>query len=175
MQMLGVQQQVMAAQLPIVSPEHIYKSIAGLVRDANLGSPADYVTDPETLKDPQTGQMPPQPPSAEEQKAQAELQMQAAKLQGEQQMQAQKLDAMREEAMLKAQLARQVAETEAQLARDKAEFEAQQARDKFEFEKVLAVEKLQFEERRSQADAARRDKETDAKVSANRPGGKLDE
>src|SRR4249919_212956 len=175
MQMLGVQQQVMMSQLPIVTPEHIYKSIAGLVRDANLGSPADYVLDPETLKDPQTGEMPPQPPSADEQKAQAEMQMQAAKMQGDQQLQAQKLDGMRQEAMLKADLARQVAETDAQLARDKAEFEAQQARDKFEFEKQLAVEKLRFEERRSQADAARRDKETDAKVSANRPGGKLDE
>jgi hypothetical protein len=175
MQMLGIQQQVMAAQLPIVSQEHIYKSIAGLVRDANLGSPADFVADPETLKDPQTGQMPPQPPSPEEQKAQAELQLQQAKMQGDQQIQAQKLDGMREEAMLKAQLAQQVAETEAQLARDKAEFEAQQARDKFEFEKALALEKLAFEERRSERDAARRDYETDAKVSKNREGGKLDE
>lgn len=175
MQMLGVQQQVMMAGLPIVGPEQIYKSISGLVKDASLGSPSDFVIDPETLKDPQTGQMPPQPPSAEEQKAQAEMQMQAAKMQGDQQLQAQKLDAMREEAALKADLARQVAETDAQLARDKAEFEAIQAREKFEFEKQLAMEKLAFEERRSQADAARRDKETDAKVSANRPGGKLDE
>lgn len=174
MQMLDIQERCMMAGLPIVSPEHIYKSISGLVKDANLGSPADFVADPSS---PEVKQQMAQPkePSPEEQKAQAEMQLQAAKMQGEQQLQAQKLDAMREEAAVKADLARQVAETDAQLAREKAMFEAQQARDKFEFEKELAVEKLQFEERRAASDAARRDKETDAKVSANRPGGKLDE
>jgi hypothetical protein len=173
--LLQIQRECMVGGLPIVGPEQIYKSIAGAVKDMNLGSPADFVIDPETLKDPNTGEMPPPPPSPQEQQMQAEMQMQAAKLQGEQQIQQQKIAAMQEEAALKAQLARDVAEQDAQLAQQKAMFEAQQATAKFEFEKELAMQKLAFEERRSQREAARKDYETESKVSANRPGGKLDE
>jgi uncharacterized membrane protein YqiK len=171
MTLLQVQREVMMAGLPIVTPEHIYKSISGLVKDASLGSPNDFVADPSS-EEVQAKMAEPPPPSPEEQKMQAEMQMQAAKMQGEQQLsaakmqaeqqtQAAKLDAMREEAALKAQLARDVAEQDAQLATQKAMFEAQQATAKFEFEKELAVEKLAFEERRAAREADRRDKETD--------------
>lgn len=153
---------------PLVTDENIYNNLAAICKDAGL-QPNDVYTNPKDAP-------PQQPkPDPEQLKIQAEMQLQQAKMQGDQQLQAQKLDAMKQEAALKADLARQVAETEAQLARDKAEFEAQQAREKFEFERALAVEKLQFEERQAVRDADRRDYETDAKVSANRPGGKLDE
>jgi hypothetical protein len=153
---------------PLVTDENVYNNLTAICKDAGLQANDVYTNPSEApTQKPQ--------PDPEMMKAQAEMQLQQAKIQGEQQIQAQKLEAMRQESMLKAELARQVAETEAQLARDKAEFEAQQAREKFEFERQLAMEKLAFQERAAERDATRRDYEADAKLSANRPGGKLDE
>jgi hypothetical protein len=178
MTLLQIQREVMLSGMPIVGPEHIYKSISGVVKDASLGSPTDFVVDPETLKvaDPETGEMvdPPSPPSPEEKKLEAETQLQAAKLQGEQQIQAAKAEAMREEAQIKAELARQVAQEEAQLAREKAMFEAELARGKMALERELAFEKMQIEAEIAVRNEARRDREVEAKVSQNRPGGDLD-
>jgi hypothetical protein len=39
MTLLQIQRECMLGGLPIVTPENIYKSISGVVRDANLGSP----------------------------------------------------------------------------------------------------------------------------------------
>lgn len=176
MTLLQIQREVMLAGLPIVGPEEIYKSIAGVVKDASLGSPADFVVDPSTIEPPvdENGQPLPPPPSPEEQKLQAEMQMQAAKLEGEQQIQAAKIEAMREEAQLKAQLARDEATAAAELAAAKAQAELELAERKFAFEMQMAREKLAFEAERAERDATRRDYESEAKVSANRPGGDLD-
>jgi hypothetical protein len=169
MMLLQIQREAMMAGLPIVGPEQIYKSVAGVVRDASLGSPADFVIDPSTLP-PQEPQ-----PSPEEQKLQAETQLQAAKLQGEQQMAQAKLEMQREEAALKLDLAREEAAAQMELQREAKMFEAQLAREEFAFEQQLALEKLAFEERREARDADRRDRESESKISSNRPGGKLDE
>ncbi len=186
MLLLQIQRECMAAGLPIVRPTHIHKSISGVVKDANLGSPNDFVDDPDSEEVQARMAQQGEQPDPEQQKLEAEMQMQSAKLQGEQQLagakmqgeqaiQQMKIEAMREEAQTKAELAQAQAVADAQLARDKAEFEASIAREKFAFEQQLAMEKLAFEERRSERDAARRDFETDSKVSANRSGGKLDE
>lgn len=180
MMLLQIMREGLAAGVPIFGMDHLYNAVAGVVKDANLGSPNDYVSDPATIE-PQEPQ-----PSPEEQKLQAEMQMQSTRLQGEQQLagaklqgeqaiQQMKIEAAREEAQVKAELAQAQAVADAQLARDKAEFEAQIAREKFAFERELTMEKLAFEERRAARDADRRDHETVAKVGSNRPGGKLDE
>lgn len=185
MMVLQIQRECMMAGLPIVTPAHIYKSLAGVVKDASLGSPNDFVSDPTSEEAQAAMAQQGEKPDPEQQKLEAEMALQTAKMQGEQQLaqiklqseqmiQSAKVDAMREDGRVKAELAQAQAIAEAGLAREKAMFEAQQARDKFEFEKELAVEKLAFEERRSQRDADRRDVETDAKLSANRKGGQLD-
>jgi hypothetical protein len=187
MMLLQIQRECMMAGLPIVGPEEIYKSISGVVKDASLGSPADFVIDPSTIEPEldENGQPVPPPPSPEEQKLQAEMAMQQAKIQGDQQLQAvklqgeqqiagAKLEQMREEAMLKAQLAREQAAAEAQLARDKAEAELQLAQAKFAAEMQMEERRMEVEAERARRDAERRDYETDAKISQNRKGGALD-
>lgn len=186
MMLLQIQREVMMAGLPIVGPEQLYKSIAGVVKDASIGSPSDFVVDPTTIQPEldENGQPVPPPPSPEEQKLQAETQLAAAKMQGEQQMQAMKLqsdqqaqamkiEAMREEAALKAQLARDEATAAAQLAREKAEFEAQLARAKFDAELQMERERMDMQAEIAARDAQRRDAEADAKISQNRAGGDL--
>lgn len=119
------------------------------------------------LNEPQEGQEQQQPPSPEQMKVQAEAQLQAAKLQGEQQIAAAKLQQAREEAMLKQELARQEAEFEAKLAVEKMDREFALAARKMEMEADLA-------NRKAAAEAQRRQSESDARMSANRPGGALD-
>ncbi len=185
MTVLEIQKECMMAGLPIVGPSEIYKSIAGVIKDASLGSPADFVIDPDSDEfKANQAQKEPQP-DPEQMKLQAEMQMQQAKLQGDQQMQAakmqgeqqlsaMKLEALREEAAIKAELTRAQAQEAAQLARDKADFEAQLAQQKFAAEMAMEEQRMAFQAEQSRRDNDRRDFEADAKVSANRAGGDLD-
>jgi hypothetical protein len=175
MTVLEIQKECMMAGLPIVGPSEIYKSIAGVIKDASLGSPADFVIDPdsEEFRQAQAAKGPP-PPDPEQQKVEAEMQMQAAKMQGEQQIAAMKLEAMREESAAKGQLAHAQAQQQAQLAEAKAEFEAQLAERKFAAEMAMEQQRMQFQAEQSRRDHDRRDFEADAKVSQNRAGGSLD-
>jgi hypothetical protein len=175
MTVLEIQKECMLAGLPIVGPSEIYKSIAGVIKDASLGSPADFVIDPdsEEFRQAQEAKGPP-PPDPEQQKIEAEMQMQAAKMQGEQQLSAMKLEAMREESAAKGQLAHAQAQQQAQLAEAKAEFEAQLAERKFAAEMAMERQRMQFQAEQAQRDHDRRDYEADAKVSQNRAGGDLD-
>ena len=177
MTLLQIQREVMMAGLPIVGPEQIYKSIAGVVKDASLGSPQDFVIDPSTIQPPvdENGQPLPEPPSPEEQQLQAEMQMQAAKIQGEQQLAAMKLEGMREEAQLKAQLARDEATAAAELANAKAQAEFDLAQQKFAAELQMERERMAMQAEQSRRDADRRDYEADAKLSNDREGGRLDQ
>lgn len=117
MMMLGVQKEVMRAGLPIVSPQEIYKSIAGLARDASLGSPADFVIDPRTIL--------PQPPrpSPEMMKLQADAQLAAAKLQGEQQIARGRIQLEAIESMHGAELSRAKLGAELAITRERANIE----------------------------------------------------
>lgn len=117
MLLLQIQREVMMGGLPIVGPEQIYKSIAGVVRDSSLGSPSDFVIDPKTIPP-----APPQP-SPEQMKLMGEQQLAAARLQGEQQVAAAKMQLAMLEANAKADLERAKLEAELQVAREKANIE----------------------------------------------------
>ena len=148
---------------PIINAENIYKSISGVVKDANLGSPADFVTDPESFKvqNPQTGEMeyPPKPPQPdpEQQKVQADAMIQAHKVQGDQQLGAAKLQQMQAETAAKLEL-----------EREKAEFEREQAIAQMMFERELAMQKMQHEHQLAYYKA-----DKDAEAKQYRAGGDL--
>lgn len=145
----------------MVSAENVYNALGKKLNAGGIKNIEEYFTPPEELQDQ------PEKPSPEEQKVQAEMQLQGAKLQGEQQLAAMKLQNQREEAMLKQQLAREEAEFEAGLAVEKMDREFALAERKMEKEAQLA-------EKKAAADAQRRQSETEAKISQNRPGGDLD-
>jgi hypothetical protein len=163
---LEIQRECMMAGLPIVSPEHVYKSIQGVIRDAGLGSPNDFVADP--------AQMPPQEPQPdpEQQKIEVELELKAVELKGKQDLAAEALNAKREESALKIQLADAEAAAEADRAERKLQFEQYLAERQMDFEEQMEEKRLANEALRIQRDANRRDYETDMKH--NRPGGDLD-
>lgn len=152
----------------LVSVENAHAAVKRKYHAAGIKNVDEYLTDP--------AQMGPQEekPDPEMAKVEAEAQMQAAKLQGEQQLQAAKLQMQQEEAALKIQLSREQAEAEAQLARDKAAAEMELAREKFAFEQAMAAQRQVFEEEQAERNMQRADREVDAKMSRNRPGGDLD-
>lgn len=115
------------------------------------------------LVEPKEGQAQPKQPSPEEMKAQAEMQMQAAKLQSEQQL-----------AELKLQMQAQEAQQKMDLERQKAEFEAQQAEAKMAFEMRMAEMKFDFEQRLAARRQVASEQQAEAKLSTNREGGDLD-
>jgi hypothetical protein len=164
MQLLRIQRECMMGGLPIVTPEHIYKSISGVVKDSNLGSPADFVADPATI--------PPQPPqpSPEEKKVQADAMLQASKLQGDQQIQAAKVQGDQQGAAMKLQLMREESAARLSLEAQKAEFEREQALAQMQFERELAVQKLEHERQLAFYKADR-----DVEAKKYRAGGELDQ
>lgn len=122
-------------------------------------------------------------PSPEEQALMAEQQLQQQKLQAEQQLQAERLKGQQTEAAMKLEMMHNQAAAEMELARQKAEAEAELAQKKAQAEFALAEQRLQKEmelaERKMQMDervsAHKASLATDAHLSKNRPGGKLDE
>jgi hypothetical protein len=151
MNLLQIQRECMLGGLPIVTPEHLYKSIAGVVKDSNLGSPADFVADPSTL--------PPQEPQPDPEmaKVQGEMQLKAADLQGKQQESAAKL-----------QIAQQESQQNIQLQTQKAQFEQAQAIAQMEFERQLKLQQFEHEKELAYYKANQ-----DAEVKKYREGGSL--
>ena len=145
----------------MITPTNAYNALKRKFTASGIKNTDDFI------EQPQPGQEQQQRPSPEQQKVEGELQLQAAKLQGEQQINAAKLQQQREEALLKQQLAREEAEFEAQLAIEKMDREFALAERKMQFEAQLA-------EKKAAAEATRRQAESDAKMSQNRPGGDLD-
>ena len=153
--------------------EKVFNAIKRKFTAAGIKNTDEFIQEPQ--RDEQGNVVEPEmPPDPETLKAQAELQMQQQKMQAEQQMATAKLEMQREEAALKIQLAREEAEAQAQLARDKAMFEAELAREKLELERELAMQKAEIEREIAARHEERRDRESEAKVSQNRPGGDLD-
>lgn len=178
MQLLGVQQQIIAGGLPIVGPEEVYQNVKGLVEDSGIGVASDYIKDPATV-----GPQPPRPDPAMA-KAQGDAMLAQQKEQNahdqamahlsiqEQQTKAEAAIKAQSHA-LEQQTKRDAAAQAAQLADAKAGKEAQLADDKQAFEMDLAERKFQF-------DAAMAKKKHDAmvaqaSVSSDRPGGSLAE
>jgi hypothetical protein len=86
-----------------------------------------------------------------------------------------KIQLAREEAQAEMELAQAKAAAEMQLAREKMAFEQESARERMAFEQSLAAHQQDQADRNSEREAGRKDKETDAKLSKNRPGGSLSE
>jgi len=176
-------------QIGEVEPQHRFNLIDGLARDLGIGTGDDYWTDPNAPPeiDPATG-MPKEKqekPDPEAMKLQAEQQMQQAKLQGEQQLsQARlasehelaqtRLQLMEAEGQAKQQLARDQAEHDAALAEAKAQRESELAQQKMAMELDLAERRMELEARMADHKASLAQQSNDAKLSTNRPGGKLD-
>jgi hypothetical protein len=175
-----------------VTDQHIFNSVKGLVADLQLGQGTDFYADPSKPELGPDGQpvQEQEQPDPEQQKAQAEIQAQQAKLQMQQaefqhkqQMAAQQAQADQQSAMAKLQLEQQQAIARLQLETEKARGEADLARARAQFEAELAQSKMAFEqqmeERRFVVDtehtSRRIEADREAKMSRNRPGGKLDE
>lgn len=141
----------------LIDASKVHNAVKRLFTAAGIKNTDDFIADPAEMSEQEEG------PSPEEQKVQADAQLQAQKLQGEQQAQAFKLEAMREEMLLKQQL-----------AREEADFEAQLAIEKMEREFALAERKMEMEERLAARRQMASEAEAEAKMSANRPGGDLD-
>lgn len=160
---LEQQKEALMAGSSLVDEDKIYNSMAGIIADSALGDPNMYVNDPAQSaggdegekKDPATieaeGKV-----AVEQQRQQFEQQKAAAQME---------LDADKSAAMVEAQ--REKSSLEAELARNKAEFEADLAERKFQFE-------MQMAERKMLADIAMRQATQDATVPQNREGGRLD-
>jgi hypothetical protein len=178
-QLLDFQKEAYAAGSPLVNEDKIFNNVRGMIKDASLGSPSDYLVDPETLKDPETGEMPPRPdPQAAQAEAQAALEAQKlAGEQAEQERQAQiKMRSVEIDGEIRTIAAQADAETkrasaalDAKLRRDKAAEEARLAQDKMIFEMGLAEERFEFEKTLRQTSA------DDSGVDGFRPGGDLAE
>jgi hypothetical protein len=177
MSLLGVQQQVMMAGLPIVGPEEIYQNVKGLVEDSGLGVASDYIKDPAGL--------PPQEPKPDPEmaKAQAEATIKANAQDQSHQQAMTKLQLQQEsqqaEAAIKSDAAQQDLDTKraaaaqaAQLAEDKAIKEAQLADQQQAFEMDMAERRFAFDQEmaRKKHDAMI----AQATLTSNRPGGSLD-
>lgn len=165
-EVIAMQTAALEAGLGIVDEDKLFNSAKGFINDANLGDVSEYFVEPP--KDEEGNPLPkPEKPDPEAMKVEAEAQLQAAKLQGEQQAAAFKLEMTREEALLKQQL-----------QREQAEFEAELAVEKMNREHALELQRMEreaeLEQQRMARDAARRDYETETKLSQNKPGGALD-
>jgi hypothetical protein len=171
-----------------VEPRHRFKMIDGLVRDMGIGQGDDYWTDPDAPPEVGPDGQPVQKaekPDPEAMKLQAEMQMQQAKLQGEQQLSQARLASEHElaqtrlqlleaEGAAKQELARDQAEHTAALAEAKAQRESELAQQKMAMEQELAQQRMVMEAQMNEHKAHLAQQSTDAKLSQNRPGGKLD-
>lgn len=173
-----MQAQIVGAGMPIVGPRQVYNTVAGMVRDAQLGDPNDYVIDPDSEEG--AAQIEPQGerPDPEMVKAQDEMQRRQAEFQLDAQTRQAEMEAKREEAALKLQLTQEEAAAKLQLEREKAQQEAMLAEQKFAFEARMAERKMELEAELAREQAARQHevamKQADARISENRPGGDLD-
>ena len=168
-----------------VTEKNAFNMIDALVRDMNIGTGDDYWLDPdaEPEVDPATGQPKPkqQKPDpammqmqADQQKVQAEQQMQQAKIAGEQQLAQTRLELSAQEAAHKQQLARDQAEFDAAQANAKAQHERELAEARLATETSLAERRMAIETQLSLHKADMAQQAHDTKLSPNRPGGSLD-
>lgn len=171
-----------------VKPEHRFNLIDGLARDLGLGQGDDFWTDPKAPPEMGPDGQPIQPeqkPDPAAMQMQAEQQMQQAKLAGEQQLAGQRLESehtlaqtrlglMQAEGQAKQQLARDQAEHDAGLAVEKAQRESDLAQQKMAMEHDLAQQRMGLEAAMADHKASLAQDTNEAKISTNRPGGKLD-
>ncbi|ODU22770.1 MAG: hypothetical protein ABS87_00970 [Sphingomonas sp. SCN 67-18] len=171
-QLLGVQREIKASGMRIVSEQQVYNLVRSLIEDTGIGVSDDFIIDPSSLQ-------PEQPqPNPELVKAQAQAQQAQSKLQLDAQKSAAELQQTEAESAAKIELMRAEAEARLQLDREKAESEAQLAREKFAAEMALATRKMEIEaelaDRRSARQHEIATQQSETTISQNRPGGDLD-
>jgi len=168
---------------PLFTPTNLYNLTVQWLRDADIGNPADYVTQP------------PEPEEGEGQDAQSKPDPEAIKAQGEAQATVVKEQSAHEQAMARLQLQQEEQQTSAALKsqqndqelaakREKAALDIELARQKAEAELTLAQQQQAFEmdlaERRFQFDQemarkkAQQASESDSNITNYREGGSLD-
>jgi hypothetical protein len=158
----------------LIDKEKVYNAVKRKFTAAGIKNIDDFLVEPE--RDEEGNVVPEEPqPDPETMKVQAEIQMQQAKLEFQREEAMLKIQLAREEAAAEMELARAKAAAEMQLAREKMSFEQEAARERMSFEQSIAVHQQDQADRNSEREMGRKDKETDAKLSKNRPGGKLDE
>jgi hypothetical protein len=170
-QLLGIQQQAIMSGSTLVTQENIYNNLKGLIKDASLGDPGDYITDPATA-----GPQAP-PPNPAVMKVQMEAQLAAQKQQHDQQMleAAHSVKAAHAESDIQIKGAK--AQQDANLADQSAAFQANLADKKFAAEMALNQQKLtaqiQLDQMRHEHEASMASLKLS--FSQDRPGGNLDE
>jgi hypothetical protein len=180
MQLLGIQKEGMAAGLPMFQPKHVYNNVRALVNESNLGTPSDFIADPDTL--------PPQSPrpDPEMEKVQGEAMLkQQAEENAHQRAMAQLSITQQQhenEAQIKSQAAavdletkRDTAERNARLADAKALKEAQLADSKQAFEQDLAERRFAFDQEMAKRKHDAMVAGASESLPANREGGSLAE
>ena len=134
--------QVNAMKMPetgLAGPEQIYSTVSQLTRKAGFKSPDPFFKDP--------SKQPPQPPkpNPEEQKLQAEQQMQQMKMQGEMQMSQARLQADIQSAQQKAQTDIQLQQAELQMKGQQAQIDVQAQAQKQQTDAALQRQKYELE------------------------------
>lgn len=176
MSLLQIQQGIVQAGGRIVTEKQVYENVRGYVQDSGIGSPSEYVLNPDDL--------PPAPPQQDPEavKAQADAQTQQAKDAQAHDLAMNRLMLAESEANAKNDLAarqqdfdlaaaREKEALAAELARDRATFEAQLAMDRQQFDMRMAEERLAFDQSLARQKAQPAE---DAALPGLRPGGDLD-
>jgi hypothetical protein len=158
----------------LIDKEKVYNAVKRKFSAAGIKNIDDFLVEPE--RDEEGNVVPEEPqPDPEIMKAQAELQIKQQEMEFKREEATMKIQLAREEAAAELELAQAKAAAEMQLAREKMAFEQETARERMAFEQQLAAHQQDVADRNSEREMGRKDKETDAKLSKNRPGGKLDE
>lgn len=174
-QLLSIQQDALMAQSPIVTQDNLYNNVVGMIRDANLGNPKDYVTDPSTV---QPAQPAPDPKVAmvqgklqiDKQKVDGHLALKAQELQGKQQLGAAQVQGDQAKMEADAQNQRMKDLTLLELQQRKAALEAEMNERRMGMDYVLQQQKIA-----SAHELGQQKIDAHVNIAANRAGGSLDE
>jgi hypothetical protein len=158
----------------LIDKEKVYNAVKRKFSAAGIKNIDDFLVEPE--RDEEGNVVPEEPqPDPETMKAQAELQIKQQEMEFKREEASMKIQLAREEAAAELELAQAKAAAEMQLAREKMAFEQETARERMAFEQQLAAHQQDQADRNSEREMGRKDKETDAKLTKNRPGGSLSE
>jgi hypothetical protein len=157
----------------MIDSEKVYNGVKKFLNAAGIKNIDDFVNEPP--RDEEGNIVEPEaPPSPEEQKMQAEMQMKAAELQAKQAEGQMKIQLAREEAAAKIELEREKAQAEMVMNQQRMEQELVLERERMMLQHQVAMEQARQREAFAARDADRRDAETSSKIKKNRSGGDLD-
>lgn len=171
-QLLEVQKEALTAGSDLVTEENIYNNVRGMIKDAALGSPSDYITDPKSLVDPETGEKP-EKPDPQERQQQIDAMLEAQKLQGEQAEQERQANIKAMQTQADIERANMKAQNEMDIQADRAAAEAALAVRRQNFDEALARERFEFEKEMQRQKATAMTAAEEDELPKYRPGGDL--